>query len=264
MDEYTRFKQDLDKKYIEPDGIEKSEGVISLYYLIDILETGFDNLKLTIDGSELRDQINQDRTVLQRINLFKKKRVMDKKCTSVISNFNKNKCRISFGFEDSGRSMGSRFVVLIKERDSDELYFESDYFADKEFATKYVSEIYGMFAVLEEYATYFPQNEKGETTSITQVFDDGTLAVEVSVYRNGTVHYSITPSKEYDPTKVFNREWLSRVKLSTYVEENDIDILDNIPVEISSLNDAFRSMVEADIEKEKSASLIKNIGGMAN
>ena len=264
MDEYTRFKQDLDKKYIEPDGIEKSEGVISLYDLIDLLETGFDNLKLTIDGSELRDQINQDRTVLQRINLFKKKRVIDKKCTSVISNFNKNKCRISFGFEDSGRSMGSRFVVLIKERDSDELYFESDYFADKEFATKYVSEIYGMFAVLEEYATYFPQNEKGETTSITQVFDDGTLAVEVSVYRNGTVHYSITPSKEYDPTKVFNREWLSRVKLSTYVEENDIDILDNIPVEISSLNDAFRSMVEADIEKEKSASLIKNIGGMAN
>lgn len=155
MDEYTRFKQDLDKKYIEPDGIEKSEGVISLYDLIDILETGFDNLKLTIDGSELRDQINQDRTVLQRINLFKKKRVIDKKCTSVISNFNKNKCRISFGFEDSGRSMGSRFVVLIKERDSDELYFESDYFADKEFATKYVSEIYGMFAVLEEYATYF-------------------------------------------------------------------------------------------------------------
>lgn len=205
MDEYTRFKQDLDKKYIEPDGIEKSEGVISLYDLIDILETGFDNLKLTIDGSELRDQINQDRTVLQRINLFKKKRVIDKKCTSVISNFNKNKCRISFGFEDSGRSMGSRFVVLIKERDSDELYFESDYFADKEFATKYVSEIYGMFAVLEEYATYFPQNEKGETTSITQVFDDGTLAVEVSVYRNGTVHYSITPSKEYDPTKVLNR-----------------------------------------------------------
>ena len=264
MDEYTRFKQDLDKKYIEPDGLEKGEGVISLYDLIDILETGFDNLKLTMDGSELRDQINQDRTVLQRINLFKKKRVMDKKCTSVISNFNKNKCRISFGFEDSGRSMGSRFVGLIKERDSDELYFESDYFADKEFATKYVSEIYGMFAVLEEYATYFPQNEKGETTSITQVFDDGTLAVEVSVYRNGTVHYSITPSKEYDPTKVFNREWLSRVKLSTYVEENDIDILDNIPVEISSLNDAFRSMVEADIEKEKSASLIKNIGGMAN
>ena len=264
MDEYTRFKQDLDKKYIEPDGIEKSEGVISLYDLINILEIGFDNLKLTMDGSELRNQINQDRTVLQRINLFKNKRVIDKKCTSVISNFNKDKCRISFGFEDGGRSMGSRFVVLIKERDSDELYFESDYFADKEFATKYVSEIYGMFAVLEEYATYFPQNEKGETTSITQVFDDGTLAVEVSVYRNGTVHYSITPSKEYDPTKVFNREWLSRVKLSTYVEENDIDILDNIPVEISSLNDAFRSMVEADIEKEKSASLIKNIGGMAN
>jgi hypothetical protein len=57
---------------------------------------------------------------------------------------------------------------------------------------------------------------------------------------------------------------LSRVKLSTYVEDNDIDILDNIPVEISSLNDAFRAMVEADIEKENSVSLTKNIGGMVN
>ena len=264
MDEYTRFKQDLDKKYREPDGIEQRDGVISLYDLIDILEMGFDDLKLTMDGSALRNQINQDRTVLQRINLFKKKRVIDKKCTSIISSFNKDKCRISFGFEDSSRSMGSRFVVLIKDKGSDELYFESDYFADKEFATKYVSEIYGMFAVLEEYATYFPQNEKGETSSITQTFDDGTLAVEVSVYRNGTVHYTITPSKDYDPSKVFNREWLSRVKLSAYVEDNDIDILDNIPVEISSLNDAFRAMVEADLEKEKSASLTKNIGGMAN
>jgi hypothetical protein len=131
MDEYTRFKQDLDKKYIEPDGIEKKDGVISLYDLIDILEMGFDDLKLTMDGSALRDQINQDRTILQRINLFKKKRVIDKKCTSIISSFNKDKCRISFGFEDSSRSMGSRFVVLIKDRGSDELYFESDYFADK-------------------------------------------------------------------------------------------------------------------------------------
>ena len=40
MDEYTRFKQDLDKKYIEPDGIEQRDGVISLYDLIDILEMG--------------------------------------------------------------------------------------------------------------------------------------------------------------------------------------------------------------------------------
>ena len=264
MDEYTRFKQDLDKKYIEPDGIEQRDGVISLYDLIDILEMGFDDLKLTMDGSDLKDQINQDRTILQRINLFKKRRVIDKKCTSVISNFGKKKCRISFGFEDSSRSMGSRFVVLIKDRDSDELYFESDYFADKEFATKYVSEIYGMFATLEEYAIYFPQNEKGETTAITQTFDDGTLAVEVSVYKNGTVHYKITPSKEYDPTKVFNREWLSRVKLSAYVEDNDIDILDNIPVEISSLNDSFRTMVEAEIEKDKVAMLTKTIDGTNN
>ena len=60
MDEYTRFKQDLDKKYIEPDGIEKSEGVISLYDLIDILEIGFDNLKLTMDGSEARSTTTQN------------------------------------------------------------------------------------------------------------------------------------------------------------------------------------------------------------
>lgn len=262
MDKYTEFKDTLDKKYIEPTGVMKSEGVISLGDLISLLEKGFDELKVVMDGSNLKSQINGDRTFMQRFGLFKMKSrsVINNECTSIISNFNNDKCRISFGFATRSRT-GSEFVVLIKERGSDELYFEHDFFADKEFADNYVSEIYGMFAVLEDYATYYPNNEKKEVTSIVQKFDDGVLAVTVSVYTDGTVHYSILPSEGTDPDKIFTREWLNRVKLSSYVKDNEVDILENIPVEIASLNDAFRSVVEKELEKAK------NLGksfGMAN
>ena len=50
----------------------------------------------------------------------------------------------------------------------------------------------------------------------------------------------------------------------TFVKVNDNDILDNIPVEISSLNDSFREMVEAEIKKEKATMLTKSIGDTNN
>ena len=263
MDKYIEFKNTLEEKYINS-ALERTEGVISLYDLIDLLEMGFDDLKLTMDGSALREQINRDRTVFERIGLFRKKAVVNQKCTSVISNYNRKKCRISFGFENRGSRTGHEFVVLIKDRDSDELYFESEQFANKEFADKYVSEIYGMFAVLEEYADYYPLNGKGETTAISQTFDDGVLSVTISVYVGGTVHYTILPSKGTDPEKIFTREWVSRTKLSSIVVDNAVSILDSIPVSISSLNEAYRSVVEKELKKENDRLLRKTIGGMAN
>ena len=73
MDKYTEFKDTLDKKYIEPTGVMKSEGVISLGDLISLLEKGFDELKVVMDGSNLKSQINGDRTFMQRFGLFKMK-----------------------------------------------------------------------------------------------------------------------------------------------------------------------------------------------
>lgn len=257
MDRYTEIKETIDKKYIEPEGVERTEEVVSLFDLIDMLEMKFDDLRIVMKGDYLKDQINADRTVLQRIGLFKKEKVINKKCTSVISTLGKKKTRISFGFEDKSRSMGSRFVVLMKDRDSDELYFESDYFSDKEFASKYVGEIFEMFSVLEEYAPLYSVNGKGEITAITQTLEDELFSVNISVSPSGSVQYTIALKKALDQDAIYNREWLSRVKLKSYVEQHALRVLDNIVVPVDKLNDVFRNVVEQDMVKGNAAILAK-------
>ena len=111
------------------------------------------------------------------------------------------------------------------DRDSDALYFEHDFFADKEFAEKYISEIYAMFDTLEDYAELYPVDNEGKMKSLSQTFDDGFLSVTVEVYLSGEVRCTILPSKDADPDKLYDREWLSRVKLSAYVKENNVDII---------------------------------------
>ena len=37
MDRYTEIKETIDKKYIEPDGIERTIDTVSLFDLIDML-----------------------------------------------------------------------------------------------------------------------------------------------------------------------------------------------------------------------------------
>lgn len=254
MDRYTEIKEIIDKKYVEPDGVERTEEFVSLFDLIDMLEMKFDDLKIVMKGDYLKEQINADRTVFQRIGLFKKEKVINKKCTSIISTMGKKKTRISFGFEDYKKH---NFVVLMKDRDLDELYFESDYFSDKEFATKYVGEIYEMFAVLEEYAPLYPVNGKGEITAITQTIEDELFSVTISVYPNGSVHYTINLKKSLDQDSIYNREWLNRVKLKSYVDQHSLRVLDNIVVPVTKLSVVFRTVVEQDMVKGNAAILAK-------
>ena len=263
MDKYTEFKEVVDNNYIASVGVNKDEGTISLLNLLNILKSSFETLAVTMNGSELKEQINQDRTITERIGVFKKRKVIIDKCTSVISNYGRKKCRISFGFYDKNRSSGHKFVVLMKDRESDELYFESEQFTDRNFAQKYVGEIYAAFAVLEEYADYFPINGKGEPMPITQTFDDGVLTVTITIYINGNVSYTIVPSKGTSAAHLFDREWLNREKLSSYVDNNALSILSNILVSTDELNSVFKKMVEASREREINI-LTKNIGGMAN
>ena len=41
MDRYTEFRNTLEEKYINRDGIETSEGVISLYDLVDLFDKAY-------------------------------------------------------------------------------------------------------------------------------------------------------------------------------------------------------------------------------
>ena len=133
---------------------------------------------------------------------------------------------------------------------------------DRNFVTKYISEIYGIFAILENYGTIFPYEEKKGRVGITQEFNDELLSVTVSLDTFGRVSTSIVPTKDNDPDGVYTRAWYSRETISKHVDGMSEQILRSIPVEISNLNEVYKMLVERAIGKKQAKLLAK--GGMAN
>lgn len=261
MDSYTKLMTSIDEKY-SGEEVEQSENIISLYDLVKMLEEEMEPLrKVKVDRS-FHDKINADRTILQRIGLFRKKAVINQKCNGGYTETGEKRSTISINF-DNGKALGTH-VVLHKDFDSDEIYFADFCVKDREFVEKYISDIYGIFAVLEEYGTLFPYEEKKGRVGLSQEFNDGLLSIKVSLDTYGRVTPLILPVKEADPENLYVRNWYSRETIAKHVEAMSEDILRRIPVEISSLNDVYRTLVERAIGKRQAQLRTKIICGMAN
>lgn len=261
MDSYTKLITSIDEKY-EDNGVEQTENIISLYDLVTILSEEMEPLRKLKMDKEFQNKINNDRTILQRIGLFRTRTVVDKKCKGGYTEVGENRSSISLNFEDKGNVLGTH-VVLFKDFDSDELYFADFCSKDREFVEKYISDIYGIFAILEQYGTLFPYEEKKGRTGIEQEFNDGLLSVTVKLDTWGRVTPSIVPCKGIDSDNLYTREWYSRETVSKYVEGMKDKVLRNIPVEISSLNEVYKKLVEDGLAKRNAVKLGKSFG-MAN
>ncbi len=261
MDSYTKLKTKIDEKYSEG-YVQQSENIISLYDLITILESEMKPLRKIQLGKEFQEQINADRTILQRIGLFKKQEVIDKKCTGYYTCVGEKRSELTIHFEDKSRNIGN-YISLYKDFDSDEIYFSDYGLKDRDFVTKYISEIYGIFAILEEYGTLFPFKD-GARKSIGQQFSDGVLDVKVVLDYFGRVSDTITPSESTDPDKLYTREWYNRETISKFVKDRRIQVLSSIPVEINCLNIVFKRLVEKAIAKKQETVLAKTFSGMGN
>lgn len=261
MDSYTKLMTSIDEKY-SGEEVEQSENIISLYDLVKMLEEEMEPLrKLKLDD-EFYNKINADRTVFQRIGLFRKKAVVNQKCTGGYTDTGEDRSKISVHF-DNGKDLGTH-VVLYKDFGSDEIYFDDFCLKDRGFVEKYISDIYGIFAILESYGTLFPYEEKKGRTGLSQEFDDGLLNIKVSLDTYGRVTPLILPVKGTDPDNLYARAWYSRETVSEHVNNMSEDILRRIPVEISSLNEVYKMLVERAIGKRQAKLLGKTIGGMAN
>lgn len=260
MDKYTELMNRIDTKY-SGEEIEQTENVISLYDLVTILSEEMEPLRKLKMDKEFQNKINRDRTIFQRIGLFKRKEVINKKCTGGYTEVSENRSTISLGF-DNGQALGVH-VVLYKDFDSDELYFADFCLKDREFVEKYISDIYGIFAILEQYGTLFPYEEKKGRTGLSQEFSDGLLSVTVKLDTWGRVTPSIVPCKGIDTDNLYTREWYNRETVSKHVYAMQEQILRTIPVEISSLNEVYRKLVEDNISKKKAMQYGKSFG-MAN
>lgn len=257
MDKYTELMNRIDTKY-SGEEIERTENVISLYDLVNILSEEMEPLRKLKMDKEFQNKINRDRTIFQRIGLFKKKEVINKKCTGGYTEVSENRSTISLGF-DNGQALGVH-VVLYKDFDSDELYFADFCLKDREFVEKYISDIYGIFAILEQYGTLFPYEEKKGRTGLSQEFSDGLLSVTVKLDTWGRVTPSIVPCKGIDTDSLYTREWYNRETVSKHVYAMQEQILRTIPVEISSLNEVYRKLVEDGLAKRNAVKLGKSFG----
>lgn len=261
MDKYTELMSKINTKYSEEE-VEQSENIISLYDLVTMLQEEMEPLRKLKMDKEFQNKINNDRTILQRIGLFRTRTVVDKKCKGGYTEVGENRSSISLNFEDKGNELGTH-VVLFKDFDSDELYFADFCSKDREFVEKYISDIYGIFAILEQYGTLFPYEEKKGRTGLSQEFSDGLLSVTVKLDTWGRVTPSIVPCKGIDTDNLYTREWYNRETVSKHVYAMQEQILRTIPVEISGLNEVYRKLVEDGLAKRNAVKLGKSFG-MAN
>lgn len=261
MDKYTELMNRIDTKY-SGEEIEQTENIISLFDLVTMLQEEMEPLRKLKMDKEFQNKINNDRTILQRIGLFRTRTVVDKKCNGGYTEVGKNRSSISLNFEDKSNVLGTH-VVLFKDFDSDELYFADFCSKDREFVEKYISDIYGIFSILEQYGTLFPYEEKKGRSGLTQEFTDNLLNVDVKLDTWGRVTVSIVPCKGIDTDDLYTREWYSRETVSKHVYAMQEQILRTIPVEISSLNEVYRKLVEDNISKKKAMQYGKSFG-MAN
>ena len=260
MDKYTELMDKIDTKYNCEDVLQ-TENIISLFDLVSMLSEEMEPLRKLKMDKEFQNKINRDRTILQRIGLFRRQEVINKKCTGGYTDVGEKRSTISLGF-DNGHALGVH-VVLLKDFDSDEIYFADFCLKDREFVEKYISDIYGIFAILEQYGTLFPYEEKKGRTGLTQEFSDGLLDVDVKLDTWGRVTVSIVPCKGIDSDNLYTREWYSRETISKHVYLMQDKILQTIPVEISSLNEVYRKLVEDNLSKKNALQYNKSIG-MAN
>lgn len=258
MDKYTELKEKIDTKYSNGE-VEQTENIISLFDLYVLLDREMKSYREVKNLDWFKDKINTDRTFFKRVGLFKKKASIDQRCDFTYCDIDDKKCKLSVSFATFGTSL-----VLYKDFDSDELYFADFGLKDRSFVEKYLSDIYSIFAVLEQYGTLFPYEEKKGRTSLSQTFDDGLLKIELCCDTYGRVGFNMGPSAGVDKEQLYGRTWYSRETIATYVEENKGRILRCIPVEISSLNDVYRNIVEEAIAKKNAHWLVKDISGMAN
>lgn len=261
MDSYTKLKTMIDSKYNEGN-VQQTENVISLFDLINMLEEEIEPLRTLKLGNALQNQINADRTVFERIGLLRKKAVVNKRCTGMHTSVGKDFSSISFHFMEKKKD-DFTYIDLKKDFENDEIYFSDFCEKDRDFVTKYISEIYGVFAILEEYGTLFPLKEREGRISLSQEFCDGLLKIKIELDTYGRVSYVITPTKDNNPDNVYSREWYNRETISQHVDDMRVKILSSIPVEISSLNEVYRKLVEQSISKRKDSVLAKTFVGMA-
>lgn len=244
MDEYEKMMQELEQ-YLAREDIEDTNEVISAYSLYEIVDDGFEKLRNIYNDWDFRQQINTDK--VQTI----KKGFIFKKTTSVIQ----NECeRVSTTADYKTAQMHIRFeyynhtIILCKDRNSQEIYFDKYSKIDKDFISKYYDYIMETFRIAEEYVDLIggPIGSSRNDSSIQpQNFPVSFFYIALEYTRSGEVSIDIIVDSEKDPDGIAKREWYNRKKIIDYISENETELLKKIPIHVEQLVPTTKKIVEA-------------------
>ncbi|MBQ7104611.1 MAG: hypothetical protein IJN90_02010 [Bacilli bacterium] len=257
MDEYTRLKNKLEAYLNMPD-VELTENEISIYALRELIKDKLEELRKIQFDSDLPEEINKSYTIIERVGrVFKKKISMcQRQCTQVMSYCNGNKSEITFCFKVKDSCVGSEYLTICKDMDSDQIYFDRHH-ADKEFVERHFDRISEHFSILEEFSKLYQGGVGGSGKGVGEIISDGFFNIEIESDTYGRTNIKTTLTKTEDKEGLFTREWFQRQTLKELYQEEEDDILKKISVSINSLNYTYQTIVKSAISKQNVPQLVK-------
>lgn len=255
-DKYYELKSKIDEYLRLPDVVEDKE-IISAYTLYKLLHDRFYLLKHPYYTSEFIKLINEDNTKLIRKGKFFIKYIQkepDNKCDSINFDSDLTKSKIDFLFRNEKKEWYyPNNIEIFKDRNNTNMYYKYTipYFSEeyiKKFGEKYQDILMEIFEILEYFSTLKKDSIRNIDfpLSKTQVFSDDFLDISIKYDWYGDVDSFIRINKSSDLDNIQDINYLNREVLSNYLDNNTDTILNKVPVEIQSLNDVSKQIIEED------------------
>ena len=256
MDKYDELKSRIDEYLRLPDVIEDKE-IISAYTLYKLLYNRFYLLKHPYYTSEFIKLLNEDNLeIIRKGKFFKRyiKKEPDNKCDRIYFDSDLTKSEIQFSFRNESEEMyyPNNFEIC-KDRNNLNMYtkFAISYYLEKYFnklIEKYQDRLMEIFEVLEYFSDLLQDSIKNIDSPVyrPQVFSDGFLDISIKYYCLGDVYLDIIINKSIDIDNVQTTRYLNRETLASYLDNNADTILNKVAIEIQSLNDVSKQIIEED------------------
>jgi len=152
---------------------------------------------------------------------------------------------MNFTFEYN--KVANESIILIKERNSDNLYF--GYHINREFVSSYYEEIMNHFYYLESLPDIINKSFNCNYAFFKdQIYLDPFFNVELFINSMGEVNVSIFINKEVDINSIWNREWFNRISLKNYIEENKEFLLKKLYVNVNELDELLKNILKGKLD----------------
>lgn len=249
MKEYYFIKKELEN-IINDNEFKYDGNCISIYDLKNIIDIELEELFYVLNSVEtITKEMNKKRSNI--INKLLKKEYLNPLKTFEFYT-EQNIQKIKFYFENETP------LIICKENNKDKIFFETIVSEEKQ---KFIKDnllfIINSLNIIEYYKEKYNfeiSHNNIKCKNSKQIINYNIINVILNI--SNKTNISITSIKELEPT--FNKEWLTKEKLSTYTNKNMIDILKRISININELNPLYKNIIYKTLLNKKRKQKVVN------